>query len=520
MSLGDLTATQDIAASSATGSLYDQLGDRRRKPRAARAGRHHRRGRAERDRRRLDELGVAQTLFASDPTTLAGVAFNLAGSNVDVKAGGSISVGGATTAATDARFQAGGSVAVADVTAGRDVYLDAAGAAQQPGQATVSARRPDRGPRYRRAGRERGAAIGSASAGDDVAIRAAASVAVAGGLTAGASGGADGTGVADELINASPSAPITFAGTVYSSLAQGADVDVKAGWTLAGVQSPDASITVGGATSAGRDARFQATGAISLAAVTAGQDVVVDGASVAVGRALGGQWRRGAAGDRRRADRLGLRGDAIVISSGGVTSVSGDLTAAGAGTGDSRLRAGDALANTVLGLAPGQITGDVVIAASDVQLGPVSAANGDVLMFARSGAAGVTYLGGTASSDAQGDFYLDQAEIAGITAHSLNVFAGLTLAGSGDVSIGSLNLPQSLSILRVYTGTASRVDVFGPVTGAPGSSLIIGDTQLRSDAEPAPAAVLALSQGWTPMCSGSRDDRRARAPVGLRTRSP
>ena len=499
VSLGDLTATQDIAVSSATGSLTID---------SASAG-----GnlvlRAPGDITVVGGLsatgaaassGVAQMLFASDPTTLAGVAFNLAGWNVDVKAGGSISVGGATTAATDARFQAGGSVAVADVTAGSDVYLDAAGAAQQPAQATVSTGALTAGRDIAVLAENGGAAIGSASAGDDVAIRAAASVAVAGGLTTGASGGTDGTGVAEQLINASASAPITFAGTVYSSLAQGADVDVKAGWTLAGVQSPDASITVGGATSAGRDARFQATGAISLGAVTAGQDVVVDGASVAAGAlsAVNGDVALQATGGVQIASAYA--GDAVVISSGGVTSVSGDLTAAGAGTGDSRLRAGDALANTVLGLAPGQITGDVVIAASDVQLGPVSAANGDVLMFARSGvgAAGVTYLGGTASSDAQGDFYLDQAEIAGITAHSLNVFAGLTLAGSGDVSIGALNLPQSLPTLRVYTGTASRVDVFGPVTGAPGSSLIIGDTQLRSELNPPPAAVLALSQGWTP----------------------
>jgi filamentous hemagglutinin family protein len=500
IALGDLTAKQDIAISSPTGSIsIDSVvaggnivlrapGD------ITIAGALTTTGTA-------TGSGSGQALFASNPTTLAGVAFDLSGSNVDLKAGGSISVGGPTTAATDARFQAGGSVSVSDVTAGRDIYLDAAGAATQAGQATVSAGAlVATGRDIAVLAENGGVAIGSASAGDDVAIRAAGSVTATGGLTAGSSGGAEAAGVADQLIGASPATPITFAGTTYSSVAGGADVDVKAGWTPTGVESAGASITVGGATSAGRDARFQSTGAISLGAVTAGQDVVADGASLGAGAltATSGDVTLQATGGVQIASASA--GDAIVVNSGGVFTA-GALTAMGSGTGDSRLRAGDALAGSVLGLGPGLTTGDVVIVATNVQLsGSVSAANGEVLMFARpsGSAAGTTYLGGTDASDAQGDFHLDQAEIGGITAKSLSIFAGLTAAGSGDVSIGSLNLPSSLPSLRIYAGGAtSRVDVFGPVTG-PGASLVIGDTQLRSEMNAPSAAVLALSQGWTP----------------------
>jgi hypothetical protein len=481
LALGDLNATRDIAVSSATGSVTID---------SASAG-----GnivlRAPGDIAVQGPLtaagtaagsGPAQALFATGPTTLAGAAFDLGGSNVDVKAGGSISVGGATQAATDARFQAGGGIAVSDVTASRDIYLDAAGGALAAGALVASGRD------IAVLAETGGVTIGSASAGDDVAIRAAGVVTASGGLTAGAPGGADGTGVADQLVGASPATPIAFAGTVYSGLGQAADVDVKAG----------AAIAVRGATTAGRDARFQATGAVALGAVTAGQDVVADGASVAAGAltATKGDVALQASGGVQIAS--GSANDEIVINAGGALAVSGALTAAGAGTGDSRPRPGDALAGVVLGLKSGQVTGDVVIAASDVQLsGAVSAAAGDVLMFARPGgaSAGLTYLGGAASDSGAG-FRLDMTEIGAVTAHSLNVFAGLSAAGPGDVSIGALNLPQSLPTLRVYG--ASRVDVLGPVTGSAGSNLIIGDTQLRGELNPPPPAVLALSLGWTP----------------------
>src|SRR5207244_2261727 len=69
-------------------------------------------------------LGAAKSKLGGD--------LDLVGKTVDVRSsGGAISVGGAVTAETDARFQTeattGGSVKVAGVTAGHEVLLDGSG---------------------------------------------------------------------------------------------------------------------------------------------------------------------------------------------------------------------------------------------------------------------------------------------------------------------------------------------------------------------------------------------------------
>src|SRR6185312_642247 len=124
----------------------------------------------------------------------------LAGSDIDVKSdGGSIALSGAVNASADARFQTaksdGGTVTTVGVTAGQDILADGT-------TVTTGALQAGRDVAVR--GRTGAVQIASASAGDDIAIRGATTV-TTGALTSGT--GADGAGLADNLIDTSESGP-------------------------------------------------------------------------------------------------------------------------------------------------------------------------------------------------------------------------------------------------------------------------------------------------------------------------
>src|SRR5206468_1951075 len=99
----------------------------------------------------VDAAGVADALFALDPSSFAGLNFNLTGSNVDVQTtfggGGGITVVGATNVSgahgADARLIADGSLASGNVTAARDALLDGTSVDRATGAAsnTISAAR-------------------------------------------------------------------------------------------------------------------------------------------------------------------------------------------------------------------------------------------------------------------------------------------------------------------------------------------------------------------------------------------
>jgi hypothetical protein len=210
-----------------------------------------------------DASSAGDLLSSANPTVLDGALALTDGSHVDIKtATGAIAIGGATTAATDARLQAGGTATTAGVAAGRDILLDGA-------TVTTGELRAARDVAVR--GRTGGVTIASATAGDDVVVRATAGlVKVTGALTSGNIATADGPGVADRLIVGSESGPTTLGATNFT-LAGGSDVDIRS-----------ASIDLDGGVSAlgaGADVRLQATGGVATAAVNAGQDILIDGAT-------------------------------------------------------------------------------------------------------------------------------------------------------------------------------------------------------------------------------------------------
>lgn len=220
-----------------------------------------------------DADGAADALFGADRTNLAGD-FDLAGSDVDVRSSaGGIAVGGAVSAARDARLQTAGDGAIlaATVGAGRDVVLDAASVtagALDAASGDVAVRT--------RAG---GVILQSVAAGDDVIIRAAQDLTVSGSL---ASGAADGLGAGDRLLATSGAirwaADTAALDKVSSFDASGGAIDIRGG----------GAISVGGAVLAsGPSVRFETPGELSLASITAEKLIFVR----AGGLTINGEWR-------------------------------------------------------------------------------------------------------------------------------------------------------------------------------------------------------------------------------------
>ena len=282
-------------------------------------------------------FGVARSSFAGD--------LDLVGRTLDVRSSaGSIDVTGAASAATDARFQTelatGGSVKVAAVTAGRDVLLDGAGAGGVQATGTLTSA----GDVAVRARDGQSIQLSGIAAGDDVVIRTAGQVSLAGPVTAG--GGPDGPGLAD-VLRATEGA-VTLEGQTYDLT--GHDVDIRAGSvTSAGM------ITASGADS---DVRAQADGAISLGGATANRDILVDGgAAVSTGLLSAGRD----VGVRSRGDGATVTvggataGDDVVIRARGAINVTGALNSGGGADSAATDQAGDLM----FGVARSRLAGDL-----------------------------------------------------------------------------------------------------------------------------------------------------------------
>ena len=463
-----------------------------------------------------DGVGAADLLFDTDRTGLVG-AFDLAGSNVDVKSGeGSISALGGVNAATDVRLQTangpGGDITTGDVTAGRDILLD--GTAVTAG--AVKGGRDI-------AGRARlgGLTLGSGDAGDDLVLRAAGDILVLG--SASARGGTDADGVGDRLF-----------GTDRTRLngdfdLAGANLDAK---------SSGGAIGIRGAVKAGRDARLQTTGggAVTTAGVDAGRDIFADGGLV---RATGDLRAGGDVALRGRTGTVEVAsisaGDDIAVRAAGDFSAGGALTAGSTttstgaadrlisaseggmilrqvdpkvapapegftlGAGDIDIRSGGAL--SVAGAIAAksgvhlQSTGKTSLAAvsadsifirgSDLLIGGAWKATSARI---ESTAAGGVGLGASVA----GAMSLDQAQIDRIDAATLQIFAGDTSGTmrGGAISIGALaiDVAKIRSALELYAGSNAEVRItglFAPSSGAANA------TALRIGAN-------GTSGNWTP----------------------
>ena len=474
--------------------------------------------------------GVGDRLFAIDPSSLGGT-FDLAGRNIDVKAtSGAITTQGALTATQDIRMQASGAIAAGgEIDAARDLLLDG-------DSVSAAALRAARDVAVR--ARVGSIALASVSAGDDVVLRAAGDLRVTGAVTAG--GGADGEGAGDRLFATDRMAlagDLDLAGAAIDARARGA-------------------IAMGGTATAAGDARFQTlgAGAISLAAVTAGGDILADGAAVqaagqlSAGRDVAVRGRAGtvdlasitagddiairATGDVRvtgalasgsgpsasgAADRLisaaesgailrlvdplaatasiegfGLSAGDIDIRSGGSIALAGEVTAAGSSS--LRLQAAGRIA------AAGVTAGDSVFArAGDLSLGGA--------WRARTVRLEVTAAGGLALGEGvtapSGGLALSSAAIGMIDAPTLQIFLGDS-SGSmrgAALSIGALGIDVARirTALEFYAGPLSEVVIsgaFAPTSGAANTTTVrIGAPSAVGDWTPRSIKVVANRGG-------------------------
>ncbi|CAN7247943.1 hypothetical protein LJR225_001123 [Phenylobacterium sp. LjRoot225] len=449
-----------------------------------------------------DVAGAGDQLVSVEGAiNVAGRNFDLTGNTLDVRGAG-VSVGADATAGADVRLQSTGAIALAGVTGGRDVLIDATGAVR------AGAIAADRDVALRSTGA--GVTLDRASAGDDLVLRGAGGVQAAGALVS--KGTADGDGAADALFGAdrtSLSGDFDLAGS---------DVDIR---------SANGPIVVGGAISAARDARLQTAGdgAVQVAAVTAGRDILLDGASATAGAV------EAASGDvavRARTGGVALQsaaaGDDIILRSAQDVTVSGGLTsgpADAAGAGDRLLAASGAIRWAADSAALDQVSSfDSSGGAIDVRGGGRVSVGGAVqasgpsarfetpgelslasitagrLIFVR--ASGLTIGGdwrastvrieatsptglvlGDGASAPAGAAILTNAQFNKLDADTVQIFAGDTsgaMRGAG-LAIGALSvdLARIRSRLELYAGSNADVLItraFAPSTEAANSTLL------------------------------------------------
>ncbi|HEX7758111.1 MAG TPA: filamentous hemagglutinin N-terminal domain-containing protein [Caulobacteraceae bacterium] len=453
---GDLTAGRDVAARSFTASVITGAIDAQDDAvlRAAGAITVNRaittHGKDSSDPDQSGDLLVAaapmNAFSAAGPGQLGGASFDLTGSDIDVKAGGSIVVTGVSDAVgvepdlgapntSDARYQAGGAISLAGVNAGQDALIDAAQAVNVDG-ALLAGR--DIAVRSQRSSIDvTGVTVNDAiRAGDDIVLRAGGSISVTGRLATYANDPSS-PGQAGDLLAAVD--PIVLHGVAFG-VGNGPDIDVRAGGSiLIGPNSAGLSGFGSAYGGTGSDVRFQAGGAITLNDVVADEDLLLDagqaiavdvellagrdvavrstGASVTVGaidagddavvRAAGavsilgtitsgsGANAQGVGDLLATADPIsaywaaspdalttGAGGD-LDVRAGGAITLSGLATANGAGS-DIRLDSGGLVTIATLGQQGGVGGEQVLIAAADLALGgQINAPSADVLLFAR-----------------------------------------------------------------------------------------------------------------------------------------
>ncbi len=397
-------------------------------------------------------FGVAKSTLAGD--------LDLVGRTVDVRSsGGSILVGGATTAATDARFQTqtttGGSVATGAVMAGRSVLLDGAGVVAS-GTLTATG---DVAVRARDGGM---ISLAGVSAGDDVVVRGTAQLTIGGPVSSGS--GVDSAGLGDTLRTSEGS--VVLEGQTFDLT--GGDIDVRAG-----------SVTTTGAMAASgtaSDVRVQSAGLISLGAVSAGRDVLVDGGAAVTTGLLG-------AGRDVGVRSLGVgatvtfagasAGDDVVIRAKGSITITGVLNAGGGADSAAADQAGDLM----FGAAKSQLAGDLDLvgrtvdvrsSAGSIQVTGATTAATDARFQTQATTGGSVRV---AAVMAGRDVLLDGG--AGTGANGVQA-TGILTAADGDVAVRARD-GKAISLVSVTAGddvalrATGGVAATGPVatTGKP-----------------------------------------------------
>ena len=400
------------------------------------------------DSNATDQAG--DLIAAAAPTTVT-AGLDLTGRNVDVRSsGGDITVAGAVNAPTDARFQAGGAVSVAAVTAGRDILLDGTSATATGNLGATSGDVAVRGS----SGTVDLAAV---TAGDDVVVRASGAVTISGAVHAG--GAADTAGIGDSLTTAAGA--LTLEGHAYDQT--GADIDIVGG----GV-SVSGAMTAAGANS---DARVQSTGAINLAAVTAGRDVLADGAGSVTTGALGGGRDVGVRSTGATVSLASATaGDDVVLRAQGDISVTGAVTAGTGADSGAADQAGDLIA----GAAPITLTAGLNLTGRNVDVGS---------------AAGAITVGGAVNSPTDARFQgAGAVSVAAVTAGRDILLDGGSVTASGALTATSSDVAVwarsgAASLARVTAGDDVVVRAAGAVTvsgsvhaGGAGDSAGLGDS--------------------------------------------
>ena len=399
-------------------------------------------------------IKAGDLMFGAAKSNLGG-ALDLIGQTVDVRsAAGSIVVSGAVNAATDARFQTGlttgGSVTVAAVTAGRDILLDGGSGVGSDGvngvlaTGTLTATNGDVAVRARDG---LGVNLAGVSAGDDVVVRTTGAIIIAGPINAG--GGTDSAGLGDALV--SVAGAVTLEG--HSFDLTGHDVDLVG-----------ASVTTVGATTAtgsDSDIRVQSIGAINLGDLTAGRDVLVDGAmTVSAGVLSAGRDVGVRSTGATTSVTLGgaSAGDDVVVRANGSITVNGALNAGGGTDSTATDQAGDLM----FGAAKSNLDGDFDLIGQTVDLrstngaimvtGPVTAAT-DARFQTQALTGGSVSVGAVTAGR---DVLLDGS----------GAFAtGALTATSGDVAIRARD-GQSIGLADVTAGDDVVLRTTGNIQGS------------------------------------------------------
>jgi filamentous hemagglutinin family protein len=367
---------------------------------------------------------AADLIFGADRTRLAGD-FDLVGGNVDLRStAGSIQVGGAVIAATDARFQTagttGGGVKVGNVTAGRDILLDGGGAAGANGAESTGTLMATAGDVAVRARDGSNIRLKAVTAGDDVAFRSTGNVMTE--STVATMGGASSMGVADRLTDAAEAGKLSVGGISFDLASSDIDVvggtvnifrssargsaRVKAGNVAmnGGAQvgidiliDSDMSLTVGDLMAAGDIALRSRSGSLTVGSLVAGDDIVLRGATgvTALSLKANGLERIGVGDQMHLSDPTMLGGEFTLMGGAiDVKAFSGPISIGSADSvGDIRLQAmtGDV---TLSGL----ITAgrDILADGSSVNASGSLTAAGDVALYGR---AGLVNVGSVSAGD-------------------------------------------------------------------------------------------------------------------------
>ena len=442
-----------------------------------------------------DTLAEAGPMTVFIPKTVQTYATDSDGSQIDVISGGDITIGGLASSPSDVRLQSiSGAIHVVDITAGRDILLDAqttvnAGAVTAAQDVAVSAAAGD-------------LTLVSASAGDDIVARSGGATKVAGALTAGIVG--EGRGAGDYLVQA---VSMNAVGHQFAGMADGSTIDIVS----------QGGVVLGGAAMAPNgDVRLQSLGgAIRTTGIVAGRDIVIDAAAnVTVGPTVTDTIGAGAdIAILARSGGIALTsatagGDVVLRAASGVIAVAGSLDSGTKSLG------GYSGAGTYLTVsAPLRLFGvnETVLGEGSTDIGAQAVSvNGAIV--ADGAGAGVEIVTSAADIPGAPALHVFGAVTAGgdvaLDSQGGSILVGGALAAAGDIAIWSEK--SSVSLAQAQAGddalirAATTVGVTGNLgAGSAGESGGAADRLLAANPS---QSITLFGQTQTGLADGSRVD--------------